>query len=285
MHEPEAPDRRALFAGHLLRNRGRLFAYVHALVRNLADADDVFQQTALALRRRFDTYDPARSFLNWALGVAWEADTGDGHAALKYSGSRVWALEGDTKKDVYQSERWSNNGLGYVFDVEPGRYEVVLLFAETNATFAAKGKRLFDIEINTKKAAEKVDVFTEAGGASKPWQFRKVVEVTGKELEIKLLANPTGPAIKGIELRGLPAKGASSNRHIRATTAVRSNVTSAPALTPSNGSTHENVSPYPGLGSRARRAGDRTVPGVETLGVGVRPHHARRRGPAGVRVS
>jgi len=40
----------------------------------------------------------------------WESDTGDGHPALKYSGSRVWALEGDNKKDIYQSERWSNNG-------------------------------------------------------------------------------------------------------------------------------------------------------------------------------
>jgi len=42
----------------------------------LADADDVFQLTALALWRRFDTYDPSRSFLNWALGVArFEAAT------------------------------------------------------------------------------------------------------------------------------------------------------------------------------------------------------------------
>lgn len=60
-------DRRAIFAEHLHRHRGRLFAYVHTLVRNLSDADDVFQQTSLALWRRFDT---ARSFLNWALGVA-----------------------------------------------------------------------------------------------------------------------------------------------------------------------------------------------------------------------
>ncbi len=70
MPEPEDPDRRALFADHLLQHRSRLFAYIHAIVRNLADADDVFQQTALALWRRFDTYDPARSFLSWALGVA-----------------------------------------------------------------------------------------------------------------------------------------------------------------------------------------------------------------------
>ncbi|MBA4189102.1 MAG: hypothetical protein C0467_13980 [Planctomycetaceae bacterium] len=70
MPEHGVPDRRDLFAEHLRRNRSRLFAYVHTLVRNLADADDVFQQTALALWRRFDTYDPTRSFLNWALGVA-----------------------------------------------------------------------------------------------------------------------------------------------------------------------------------------------------------------------
>jgi RNA polymerase sigma-70 factor (ECF subfamily) len=68
--ETEPPDRRALFAGHLRHHRGRLFGYIHALVRNLADADDVFQQTALALWRRFDAYDPARGFLPWALGVA-----------------------------------------------------------------------------------------------------------------------------------------------------------------------------------------------------------------------
>ena len=64
------PSRRELFAELLRQNRTRLFGYIHALVRNLADADDVFQQTALALWRRFDSYDPSRSFLNWAMGVA-----------------------------------------------------------------------------------------------------------------------------------------------------------------------------------------------------------------------
>lgn len=70
MPDPGDSDRRTLFAEYLHRNRSRLFAYVYALVRNLTDADDVFQQTALALWRRFDSYDPGRSFLNWALGVA-----------------------------------------------------------------------------------------------------------------------------------------------------------------------------------------------------------------------
>lgn len=70
MPGPDDTDRRTIFAEHLHRHRGRLFAYVHTLARNLSDADDVFQQTSLALWRRFDTFDPARSFLNWALGVA-----------------------------------------------------------------------------------------------------------------------------------------------------------------------------------------------------------------------
>jgi RNA polymerase sigma-70 factor, ECF subfamily len=63
-------NQRERFAEHLHQSRTRLFGYIYTLVRNLSDADDVFQQTALALWRRFDTYDPSRSFLNWALGVA-----------------------------------------------------------------------------------------------------------------------------------------------------------------------------------------------------------------------
>jgi hypothetical protein len=32
------------------------------------------------------------------------------------------------------------------------------------------------------------------------------VEVKGQTLEIKLLAKPTGPALKGLEIRGLPPR-------------------------------------------------------------------------------
>jgi RNA polymerase sigma-70 factor (ECF subfamily) len=63
-------NQRDQFAEQLHQNRTRLFGYIYTLVRNLSDADDVFQQTSLALWRRYDTYDPSRSFLNWALGVA-----------------------------------------------------------------------------------------------------------------------------------------------------------------------------------------------------------------------
>ena len=93
----------------------------------------------------------------------------------------------------------------YAFKVEPGRYEVVLHFAETAADFAEKGKRTFDIQINDQKVAEKVDIFTEAGGAMASWQFRKIIDITGTELKVGVFANPTGSAIKGVEVRGLAA--------------------------------------------------------------------------------
>lgn len=136
-------------------------------------------------------------------GVPWEADNGDGHKTVKYGGTSTWTNGDSPKKDIYQTERWASVGLGYSFKIDPGRYEVVLHFAETNSDFATKGGRVFDIEINEKKVAEKVDVFTEAKGQGKPWQFRHVVAITEGELEVVLRANPTGPAIKGIEIRGL----------------------------------------------------------------------------------
>lgn len=45
-------------------------AYVHSLVRDRALAEDLLQETALLLLRRFAEYDSIRPFVAWALGVA-----------------------------------------------------------------------------------------------------------------------------------------------------------------------------------------------------------------------
>ena len=63
-------DNRAEFSDRLLRHQTQIFGYIYSLVRNLDDADDLFQQTSLALWKKFDQYDPTRSFLPWAFGVA-----------------------------------------------------------------------------------------------------------------------------------------------------------------------------------------------------------------------
>jgi RNA polymerase sigma-70 factor (ECF subfamily) len=62
--------RKAEFVENLRRHRPQLFGFIHSLVRNYDDADDVFQQTSLVLWRKYEQFDPARSFVVWACGVA-----------------------------------------------------------------------------------------------------------------------------------------------------------------------------------------------------------------------
>jgi RNA polymerase sigma-70 factor (ECF subfamily) len=63
-------ERKAEFSEQLLRHQTQLFGYIYSLVRDLDDADDLFQQTSLALWKKLDQYDQARPFLPWAFGVA-----------------------------------------------------------------------------------------------------------------------------------------------------------------------------------------------------------------------
>jgi RNA polymerase sigma-70 factor (ECF subfamily) len=66
-------SRKAEFAELLRRDQARLFGYIHSLVRDLNDADDLYQQTALILWNKFDEFDPSKSFFSWACGIArWE---------------------------------------------------------------------------------------------------------------------------------------------------------------------------------------------------------------------
>lgn len=66
--DPAAAQQR--FLSLFLRSEREIFRYVAALVPNLADADDLVQQTALALWEKFDDYDPAQPFTPWACRFA-----------------------------------------------------------------------------------------------------------------------------------------------------------------------------------------------------------------------
>jgi len=63
-------DQRTEFAAQLSRHQSQLFGYIYSLVRDLDDADDLFQQTSLVLWDKFDQFDPSRTFVGWACGVA-----------------------------------------------------------------------------------------------------------------------------------------------------------------------------------------------------------------------
>jgi RNA polymerase sigma-70 factor (ECF subfamily) len=63
-------DVKAEFATRLRRHQTQLFGYIYSLVRDLDDADDLFQQTSLVLWDKYEMFDPSKSFLAWACGVA-----------------------------------------------------------------------------------------------------------------------------------------------------------------------------------------------------------------------
>src|ERR687886_687901 len=70
MAEDQGQQRKAEFAEYLRRDQSRLYGYIHSLVRDLNDADDLFQQTALILWKKFGEFDRRLSFFAWACGVA-----------------------------------------------------------------------------------------------------------------------------------------------------------------------------------------------------------------------
>src|SRR5690349_14557951 len=65
---PTAEQQR--FLALFLRSEKELYRYVAALVPNISDAEDIVQQTALALWEKFDAYDPALPFTPWACRFA-----------------------------------------------------------------------------------------------------------------------------------------------------------------------------------------------------------------------
>lgn len=58
------------FSEHLRQCHRRLFNYVFALVRDIDDAQDVFQETSMLLWKKYDEFRPGTSFAAWAFAVA-----------------------------------------------------------------------------------------------------------------------------------------------------------------------------------------------------------------------
>ena len=58
------------FLSLFLRSEREVFRYVAVLVPNVTDAEDIVQQTAMALWEKFDAYDPSQPFTPWACRFA-----------------------------------------------------------------------------------------------------------------------------------------------------------------------------------------------------------------------
>ncbi len=69
---PNSPqdDRYEVFVRTFAHFEGDLRRFVRSLLPNWTDVDDVMQQTAVVLWRKFDQYDPETHFMKWACVVA-----------------------------------------------------------------------------------------------------------------------------------------------------------------------------------------------------------------------
>jgi RNA polymerase sigma-70 factor, ECF subfamily len=63
-------DQKAEFIQYLTKIQTRLYGYIHCLVADINDADDLYQETAVILWHKFGEYDRSRDFFAWACGVA-----------------------------------------------------------------------------------------------------------------------------------------------------------------------------------------------------------------------
>jgi RNA polymerase sigma-70 factor, ECF subfamily len=58
------------FMDLLLRHQNQVFGYIFAAVRNLHDAEELYQETSLVLWRKFSVYRPGTDFARWACKTA-----------------------------------------------------------------------------------------------------------------------------------------------------------------------------------------------------------------------
>src|SRR5262245_61256177 len=70
MTREETQPGAAEFAACLRQHQARLYGYIHSLLRDLNDADDLFQQTTLILWKKFAEFDRRGNFFAWACGIA-----------------------------------------------------------------------------------------------------------------------------------------------------------------------------------------------------------------------
>jgi RNA polymerase sigma-70 factor, ECF subfamily len=58
------------FVRLLMANERRIYAFILTLLPNVADADDVLQETSIVLWRKFPEYQPGSDFTSWAFRIA-----------------------------------------------------------------------------------------------------------------------------------------------------------------------------------------------------------------------
>jgi hypothetical protein len=132
----------------------------------------------------------------WGKSLAPLPDEGPTNGVyVTISGSKI---AGTTEEAVYKDIR--DRVFGYRLAVPDGTYDVVLKFCE--GEIREKGRRVFDVSIQGKKAAEKVDIFDRVGfHRALDMRFRGVVVENGR-LDIDFTDRIHYPSIAGLVVTG-----------------------------------------------------------------------------------
>jgi RNA polymerase sigma-70 factor (ECF subfamily) len=75
--------------------QSQLYGYLHAMLHNMADTEDVLQNTIVVLWKKFDQFEPGSNFLHWAMRTAR-------FEALKFQ--RDWRRDRQYFSDAFVSE-------------------------------------------------------------------------------------------------------------------------------------------------------------------------------------
>lgn len=141
-----------------------------------------------------------------------------GYGAIDNGGDAVTTdtpIQNTPDQKLYQTYRWSRDGLTYRFDTyQPGDYLVRMLFAETffgtpSAAGPGEGRRIINATINGKCALTQFDVLKSAGGPNKAVDRKFIVHIDKAEpIIVRLSATTDCASLAGIEVR--PAKDVDS---------------------------------------------------------------------------
>ena len=91
-----------LFVSLLLAHQKRIYGFILTLVSNFSDADDVFQETAMTMCRKFEDFETGSNFFAWSIQIARYCVIG---FRRKQSSSYVLFSEEAFERVLNQTER------------------------------------------------------------------------------------------------------------------------------------------------------------------------------------
>ena len=127
--------------------------YIYSLCHNMGDTEDIFQETSLALWRKFETYDNSQPFLNWSFRFAYFEvmkfrEKAKKRQVLSEETLKLLAEECQKTQDIQKDhERFLSVCVAKLADEEKNlvnmRYSQKMSVVKMNQHFGETGKKIY----------------------------------------------------------------------------------------------------------------------------------------------